>query len=305
MHCNLNQLAIFYFVVRHKKMAEAAKFLHVSKPAITMQIKRLEHWFGSPLFHREQNLLRLTEMGQALYDGIEPFFCDVDALERYIQDLIQSRESTLALGTYHLSGIYFIPDLLCHVQMKYPKLKVKLEFGTECILLEALAQGKLDMVLVTSNLPDNKRYRRVRLFDQDLVLVAAAGSKFGKLAPITSEGLADVPLILPLRDGGPRQVIHAFSSRHGVQPNVLLENISADVIKEFLLKKDAASFLVRSIAQKELDEGLLQEIPLAINEPLVIHYCFVYMETQYVPLKIKTFLFGIENFLPKFPTFVR
>jgi len=135
MRINLNQLAIFYLVGRHKKMAEVAKILCVSTPAVTMQIKNLECWLGFTVFYRERNSLQLTENGQALYAAIEPLFCDLDALERYILDLIQAENAILRLGTHHLPGIYFIPDLISHVQTKYPKLKVQLELDMECRLL--------------------------------------------------------------------------------------------------------------------------------------------------------------------------
>jgi len=158
------------------------------------------------------------------------------------------------------------------------------------------------VVLVAGDPPNNECYKAVHLFDQDLVLVAATGSKLGKLA-LAAKDLADVPLILPQRDSGPRRAVLAFLSRHDVKPNILLENLTADVIKKFLPKMEAASFIIRSDVQKELDEGLLQEIPFIVDKPPVSRFCFVYMEAKYIPIKIKNFLACIEGFSPKFRTF--
>ena len=302
MRINLNQLGVFYLVGRHKKMAAAAKILYVSTPAVTMQIKNLESWLGFSVFKRGGGALTFTERGKALFDIIEPLFLEFEKLEYCLQDLVQTEEVTLTLGTHHLPGSYFLFDLITHVQAKYPKLRVQTELGTEAMLLEALVQKKIDLALVAGGLPDSKTYKAVHLFDQDLVLVASAGSQLGKLTSIAVSDLAQVPLILQEKGSGPRRVLFEFLHRHGVQPNILLDNFSSDVIKQFLPTMEAAAFISRFVVQKELDAGLLHEIAVIADIPPVCRFYLVYLDAPHIPAKIKDFFSAVEGFSPKLLT---
>lgn len=302
MRINLNQLSVFYLVGRHKRMAEAAKILYVSTPAVTMQIKNLERWLGFPVFERGQGLLRFTERGRALYDAIEPLFCNLDELERYIQDLVQTEEVELKLGTHHLPGNFFIPDLIAHVHAKYPNLKVRMELGTQDRLLEELERQKLDLALMIGELPPDAKCKAVHLFDETLVLVTAAGSEFAKLESVRIKDLASIPIILQQKGAGARRAVLEFLARHNVQPNILLENLSSDVIKQFLPKMEAVAMIGRFIVQKELDEGVFHEIRLETDTPPVSSFYLAYMDSQYVPMKVRYFLSGVAGFKPKFRT---
>ena len=302
MRINLNQLSVFYCAGRYKKMAEAAKALYVSTPAVTMQIKKLEQWLGFTVFERGQGPLRFTERGQALYDAIQPIFSNLDELGQYIQDLVQSEEMVLKLGTHHLPGNYFIPDLIAHVHEKYPALRVHMELGTQDWLLEELLAQRLDLALIVGDLPAGDKYKTKHLFDQDLLLVTAAGSSLGTRASIRAEDLGSVPLILQQKGTGARRTVLEFLDRQGVRPTILLDNLSSDVIRQFLGKMDAAAFISRFIVQKDLDAGLLHEIALETDAPPLTRFYLAYLDSQYIPMKIRYALSGVDGFSPSFRT---
>lgn len=300
MRINLNQLCVFYLVARHKSMTAAANLLYVSKPAVTMQIKKMEGWLGFPVFERLQNELRLTERGKALYNAIEPIFSKLEELELYIEDIVRTEEVEIKLGTHHLPGNYFIPDLIAHVQTKYPKLKVQMELGTQDELLEKLFQQKLDLALFIGDLPEDAKCRTIHLFDQDLVLVVAAGGELSKIECVSAQkDLAAVPLILQQKGTGALRAVLGFLETHRVKPNILFDNLSSDVIKQFLLKMQAGAFISRFIVQKELDAGLFHEIKILEESP-ICRFQLAYLDKQYIPMKIEHFIDGIAGFTPDF-----
>lgn len=299
MRINLNQLCVFYLVARHGSMTAAAKLLYVSNPAVTMQVKKMESWLGFPLFERVQSELRLTERGQNLYAAVEPIFRDIEALEQYIQDIVQTEEVEIKFGTHHLPGNYFIPDLIAHVHAKYPKLKVQLELGTQDKLLEKLFEQKLDVALFIGEKAPDSRCKTVRLFDHDLVLVTDAAGELGKLASVSIAELCDMPLILQQKGTGALQAVLKFLEENQVKPDILLDNLSSDVIKQFLLKRRAGAFISRFIVQKELDEGVLHEIKLIGGSPFC-RFQLAYLDRQYIPMKIAHFVDGVAGFSPSF-----
>lgn len=299
MRINLNQLNVFYLAARHKSMTATAKLLYVSKPAVTMQIKKLEAWLGFPVFERGQGELRLTEPGRALYGAVAPVFSQMDKLEQYVQDMVQTGEVEFKLGTHHLPGNYFISDLIAHVQAKYPNIKVLLELGPQDGLLEKLAEQKLDMAVMIGEPPPGAPYKGVHLFDEPLVLVTAAKGPLGKTGPVSVKDIAAIPLILQQRGTGALRVVLNFLAGHNVAPQVLLENISSDVIKHFLLKMHAAAFIGWFIVKKELDEGVLHEIKL-LETPPVSRFHLAYLDSPYLPARITQFIDGVADFSPDF-----
>jgi|GEM_PF-1270473 len=301
MRVNLNQLCVFYLTARHNSMTVAADLLYVSKPAVSMQIKKMEDWLGFPLFERESGKLRLTERGQGLYEVLEPIFGNLEKLEQYIHSLVQAEEVELKLGTHHLPGNYFIPDLISHAYSKYPRLKLQMELGTQDALLEKLLQHKLDLVLMIGAPPPAMHCRSVPLFAVNLALVTAAGNAYSKLNAISVKELPNLPLILPQRGTGARSTLLQFFTKHEVQPNVLQDNISSDVGKQFLLREPSCAFIARFIVERELNEGLFHEIKVAEGLP-VFHFHIAYLDRQYLPIKILDFIEAIRGFSPRFPT---
>lgn len=300
MRLNLNQLSVFYLVGRHKQMAAAAKALFISTPAVAMQIRKLEHWLGFPVFERGRGALRFTERGRALYDVLEPICRELDGLERYIQDLVNAEEEELGFGTHHLPGNYFIPDMLAHVQVKYPNLKVRMEINTQDKLLEEIAGKNLDLALIIGEAPAGAQFRTQPLFNVDMALVTAAGNALARLSSVTVRELASIPLILQQKGTGVRREVLAFLQRNGVSPNISLDNLSSDVIKQFLPTRETVALIGRFIVQQELDEGLFHEIQIEDAEPPVIRFFLAYLDSPYVPLKIRRFLDGAAGFQPGF-----
>lgn len=299
MRINLNQFYVFYLAARHNSMAAAARNLYVSPSAVTMQVKKMESLLGFSVFDRSQGELRLTEKGEELFNVLDTIFGNVDELEQCIRDLTRAEEGEVKLGTHHLPGNYFISDLIAQAQEKYPDLKVKIELGTQDALLEKLYLQQLDFVLIIGEMPPESKCRVIHLFDEEIALVTSSKGDLGAITSLSVRELGGIPLILQQKGTGAlREVLH-FLERHEVQPDILLENLSSDVIKQFLHTMRAGSFIGRFIVQKELDEGSFHEIKIREGTP-VYRFQLVYLDNQYLPLRVKHFIAGIAGFTPKF-----
>lgn len=301
MRIGLTRLHIFYLVAKHGSMKKAADLLYVSPPAVTMQIKKMEEQLGAPVFERIHGVLRLTDYGRGLYARVEPIFDQLDAVERYIEGMAQDEERVLMLGTHHLPGNYFIPDLIEHVRAQYPELDVRMSLGTQDGLLEKVLRQQLDVTLIIGEPPQGVPCRAMHLFDVELVLVTADPDLFRNAACISMHELEGVPLILQQQGTGARSTVLDWFGRSGVTPNVLLENLSSDVIKQFLPKMKAASFIGRFIVQEDLDRRLLREIRVEQGLP-AIRFQLVYRDAECLNPKLRKFLDGVRGFTPSFET---
>lgn len=303
MRVNLNQLYVFYLAARHKSLKAAAGLLYVSPPAVTMQVKKLENWLGFAVFERGQGELRLTERGQELYAVVEPVLGGLDALERQIDDLMRNEESVIRLGAHHIPANYFIPDLIAHVRSNVPTLKIQMELGTQDSLLEKLFQQKLDLALIIDDPPEGLPCKVFHLFDVEVALVVAADGEYGKIDSISVKDIKEIPLILQQKGTGALRSVLQLFDEYGVQPNILFENISSDVIKTFLLKAPSGALIGRFIAQKELDEGIFHEIKIVERTP-TYSFNLIYSDNQNVPPKLERFFTGAAGFSPIFKSII-
>ncbi len=301
MRVNLNQLHVFYVAGCHKKMSEAARALYVSTPAVTMQVKKLETWLGFAVFERGRDALRFTARGQALFDALEPTFSQLDSLGGFIEDLMRLEEAEeVALGTHHLPGNYFIPDLIAHVRSRNPRLKVCMELGRQDWFVEELQRGKLDLALIIGDLPRDSRCAAVHLFDEEMALVTAGHGAFAQLASAPPAAIASMPMILQQTGTGARRVVLDFLERHGVAPDILLDNLSSDVIKQFLYKMPSVALIARFIVRRELEEGRLHEIRLETGGKPVCRFRLAYLDRPRLPSNIQHFLAAVRGFSPDY-----
>ncbi len=297
MRVNLNQLYVFYLAARGKSMASAAKTLFVSPPAVTMQIKKLESLLGFSVFERSRGKLRPTERGRALYHIIEPTFRNFDELSRSIHALAQTEGDAIRLGTHHLPAKHFIPDLIAHVQATYPKLTVQMELGTQDGLLEKLLRQELDLALIIEEPALSAKYGLVHLFDEEWALVVSAEGDLAAIDTLSVKDLGAIPLILQQKGTGALRVVLDFLKQHDARPDILLNNISSDVIKQFLPKMRAGAFIGRFIVEKELREGLFHEIRIREGSP-ICRFFLAYKDGPYLSPNMANFLKEAAGFSP-------
>ena len=302
MRISLTKLHTFYLVARHGSMKKAAALLYVSPPAVTMQIRKLEEELGVSVFARGQGPLCLTERGRELYALVSPMFSQLDVIERYVSGLVQGEDQVLRLGTHHLPANYFIPDLIAHVRAEHPDLHVQMSLGTQDRLLEKLSMQELDLALIIGEPPSGSSFQAVPLFGVNLAPVTADPALLPS-GHASMRDLADVPLILQQHGSGARQAVLDWFERFGVTPNIFWDNLSSDVIKQFLPTTKALSFIGRFIVQAEIDEQLFREIKIDEGLP-VIRFHLVSMDAGSLPRKIRLFLEGFKDFSPCFHTVV-
>ena len=294
MYVNLNQLRAFYTAARNRSMAAAADRLHVSPPAITMQIKKLEEWLGFPLFCRSRPGLELTEQGQTLYTLAATVFDNVEHLERQVEEMVGKRERELLFGTYHIPARYVMPHLLAHARRTCPGLRIRMTLGTQEESLERLRRRDLDVALLVSP-PPLPRIKTVLLCRETVPLVVAADSSLCEREVIDVRELGRLPLILQQRGTGFVQAVRDYLQQHGVAPCIAMEDLSSDIVKQFLLQDEGAAFITRFAIQKELDEGTLREIRIAEGGP-TIEFSLAYLDQQYLSPGLQQFLDSLSEF---------
>lgn len=271
MHIGLNKLYVFYLAARYGSMKKAAARLYVSPPAVTMQLRKLEEETGLQLFARPRSPLRLTRHGEELYSQLAPVFQRLDEVRQRLADMARVENRVLRLGAHHLPARYFMPDLIGLARERQPTLRVRITLDIQDLLLEKLLSHELDLALIIGEPPD-ARFAAVPLCTADLLLVTARPD----LAPSGRLRLRDLngmPMLLQQHGSGARRTIQDWLRRAGVRPEIRMDNMSSDVLKQFLPRVPSVAFIARFIAQEDVDAGRLRELVLedAVEPP---HFLF-------------------------------
>lgn len=143
----LRQLQIFAVASRHLSFARAAEELHLTQPAISMQIRQLEDAVGLPLFERVGRRLALTEAGEMLSHHASRVLGEIKDAQEALSALVHADSGSITVGIVS-TATYFAPKLLALYSRRYPKVDVHFSVGNRETLLRLLQDNAIDLAIM-------------------------------------------------------------------------------------------------------------------------------------------------------------
>jgi len=184
---SLRQLRYFTSLARYRHFGRAAEDCSVSQPALSMQVRELERELGVELVERRTNDIALTDTGLEVAERAEKIL----AATRDLIDFARHRNvlsGSLTLGIIPTLAPYVLPRVLPRLQAKYPRLRLELRETQTKMLLQELARGALDCVMLA--LPaEGADVETLKLFDDSFLLAVPAADE---RPPRGRVGVADV-----------------------------------------------------------------------------------------------------------------
>jgi LysR family hydrogen peroxide-inducible transcriptional activator len=191
----LRQLRYLSALAEHRHFGRAAEACAVSQPALSMQVRDLEKVLGVELVERRPGEVALTDVGAEVARRAEHML----ASERDLVDLARHRGRLLTggmtLGIIPSLAPYVLPKILPPLQQRYPDLQVELRETQTKVLLEELARGALDVVMLALPLPDAE-VETLRLFDDPFLLAVPAHDPRPATIPVSVDDIDQQRLIL-------------------------------------------------------------------------------------------------------------
>ena len=266
---NRNHLALFRAVAEAGGFSRAAEVVHVSQPAISMQVAELEQALGTTLFDRLPRGVRLTEAGNTLLGYAQRIAALEAEAERAMRELRGLERGRLALGASKSIGGYLLPEVLGEFRRHHPRVELLLAIANTETIQTHLLDGTLDLGL-TEGMPPADENLRVRVFREDeLVIIAPAGHPLAKPASVgrrsrtvTARQLCDEPFILREPGSGTREVLlRALAGAGAELREVALSLSDTEAIKRAVTAGLGLAAVSRLCIGLELAAGLLVELP--------------------------------------------
>ncbi|MBV8135987.1 MAG: LysR family transcriptional regulator [Deltaproteobacteria bacterium] len=278
-HIEPGLLATFIAVADRKSVSGAADVMHLSQPAVTAQIKKLEDGLGASLFLRSVQGMRLTAKGAQLY-----------SYAREIARLLAEAQSAVAEGNEPGGQLkmaasttiasYVLPAALTAFCRTHPRIELELAVGNTEDVLRRVREGLYPVGLV-EGLPHAPQLRLKPFVEDELVLIKGVGARAEEIGRKTkslrrARDLSAMPIIWREAGSGTRAVTERALRAAGVNPRKLShEKVigGTEAIKAAVAAGLGIAFVSRWSIQDELAHGQLAIIPLVdLAIPRTFHW---------------------------------
>ena len=255
-NATFRQLRVFSEVARHLSFTKAAQALHLTPPAVTMQVKELEGHVGLPLFERSGRSVSLTTPGEYMLVYARRMLSTLKDAEDAAARLQHVEAGTLTIGMVSTAK-YFLPRLLAEFRREHEGVEIRLVEGNREHLVKLLQANEVD-VAVMGRPPKELATRTEPFAAHPHVFVAPVDHPLVlESGPHSAESLRPFGFILREQGSGTRSALEKFLEEAHLEPRVIMEMGSNETIKQAVMAGMGISFLSLHTLQLELDNRLL------------------------------------------------
>ncbi|MGA0023059.1 MAG: CysB family HTH-type transcriptional regulator [Burkholderiales bacterium] len=255
---NLQQLKYLREVARNGlKVSEAAETLFTSQPGISKQIRLLEEELGVTILVRNgKRITSLTEPGRIVVDIAERILQDTENLRSVGREFNSGGRGTLVIATTHTQARYALPPAVARFTQRYPQVRLTLREGSPEQIAALLQEGSADLGIATESEEAFTDLVTLPCAQWTRSVITPLRHPLLEAGPLTLEKIAAYPLItydFAFTPGSPIQ--RAFDAA-GIQPNVVLTAIAADVIKAYVEMGMGIGILAKMAFDPARDHGI-------------------------------------------------
>ena len=291
---NLHQLRMFCEVANARSFTAAATKLHLTQPAATWQMKRLEEAYGLQFLQRAGKRVSLTEEGKVLLDFAGRILRLAGEAEEALADLRGLPLGTLRIDATYICGDYYLPALLEALHRRHPGIRFQIGIGNSSQVIENTLAQKNDIGICAQD-PAHPKLEAHRIMSDLLVGVVGRTHPFARRHAIGLRELAGQPLILRETGSSPRGVVDEMLSRHGVVPTVIMESASTSAIKRFVENGVGMAILSQEVVRKELQDGSLRRV-LFTDAEIAYHFYLIRHKDRWISRALNAFVEMARSF---------
>jgi DNA-binding transcriptional LysR family regulator len=296
MSLDPRQLRAFLAVVETGSLGRAAQALHLTEPAVSRIIKRLEDQLHVLLFERRTTGMELTTFGHALLPYASLLNTEANQAVEQIDALRGLNRGTLRVGAVASAAIMVLPRVLETILLRSPSVRVQVMEAVEDKLADALTNNTVDVVL-SGLIPECQDIVQVaeHKFTDQYSVIASARNPLQRRSQLTMGDLHGWQWIMPGGDAEPRRLFNALIERLGItSPTISIETRSPSTIKAMVARTQFLGWLPEPLFAAEQTAGSIR--PLHVKELTIKRHFFVYRRRRsFTPPLVAMFLEELKN----------
>ena len=191
----LHQIRYFLAVSETLNFTRAADQCHVTQPALSRAIQKLEEEMGGQLLRRERSLTHLTELGRLLKPHLEQVLAEAETAKTRAKGFLKLTDAPLKLGVMCTIGPMRCGGFLTEFRNRHPGIALSLKEAVPPELRQMLIEGELDVALLAQEQPFDDRFEAVRLYDERFMVAMPSGHRLANQAAIRMTDLSGEPYL--------------------------------------------------------------------------------------------------------------
>jgi DNA-binding transcriptional LysR family regulator len=226
----LRQLKIFDAVARHLSYSRAAEELHLSQPAVSMQVHNLESFVGLPLTEQLGKKVFLTDAGREVARTSQVITAQLADLKVILDHLKGAATGTFNLGVTATANSV-ATQFLAPFRAGHPQVSIHLTVSNRAEMLDRLANNRIDLAIMGQP-PEGLDLAATRFMDNPLVVIAPVGHRLARKRRVSLQDLASEPFVVRETGSGTRAAMERFFAARGVTIHAGMEMNSNEAIKQ-------------------------------------------------------------------------
>ena len=266
MNVTFRQLRVFVEVARQSSVLRASEVLHLTPPAVSLQIKEIESQVGQRLFDRANRRITLSTAGEYFLVYARRLLGTLKEAEDAMARFARLESGRLTIGMVS-SAKYFLPQLLARFHTEHPAVDVRLRLGNREQLVALMEANEVDLC-VMGRAPVDFASRTEPFAMHPHVLVTAPTHRFARAESVPAQALADEPFIVREPASGTRTAMQEYLDRYRLKPSFVMEMPSNEAIKQAVMAGMGVSLLSLHTIGLEWQSGLIA-VPTVEGLPLM------------------------------------
>ena len=279
---DFTHLEYFKLLAKFEHMTHTANALHIAQPALSRALRKMEQYFGLPLFDRVGKHIRLNDNGKTLLAYVDRILLEMEEARVVLADRQEQAKRQVSISMY--AATQLLPEIIGGFRKMYPDISLLITqqgAGTEKPAHEC------DIVVHSASQPMNKK-NCVTLMKEEICLMLPVTHPLSTQSEVSLIQVAGAPFIGLHKGSGLRTVTDEYCQKAGFLPNVVLESDSPAIVRDLIALGVGLAFIPK-ISWSGMDYGPNVSL-VNIKDPHCVRYVYMtWRENWYVSKASKLF----------------
>ena len=260
------QLLLLLALEDEGNINRAAQVLNITQPAASKLLKDLEDMLGVSLFDRMPRGMRPTWYGETMIRHARVALASLGQAHDEIQALKAGSFGQVSVGAITAPGLSLLPMAVALLKREQPSLRVSLQIETSDVLMERLAQGKLDMLVARLfERHDKTALRYQALTEEPVCAVTRPGHPLLGRRKLSLRDMADAGWIVPPAGSVLRHRFELMFQEQGLEaPTNVVETTALLFMTRMLQQSDMIAVIATDVARYYAQHGLVAQLPIQL-----------------------------------------
>jgi DNA-binding transcriptional LysR family regulator len=295
---DLHYLRLFHALALMESYTKAADMLHISQPALSVQIKKFEDRLGIKLFDKAGHKIILNENGKILFEYADRIFSLVEEAEHQLLNKSENISGTITIGGSNTPGTYILPGIVGEFKRLYPYVNINMHISNTSEIAYMVTNNKLDFAINGGNMEYNDNIYVEKLMEDRVVLSASPLNALSQKEYIEPLDLIGLDFIAHESNSQLFKLAESIINEIDIPFKITMTFGHIDAVKQAVAANLGISPIPYSAVAMEIGMGLIKELKIRDKE-WTYPYSLIYNKNKYLSPAAKELIGMIRNRIMK------